>query len=93
MPRISDVGDNGSDGPTGSFFAGGSHEDELHKVVVDCVASRLYEEDVSPADRVQNLHCSISVAELGNDHPAELDAQVHGNFSGELRVSVAAEYS
>ena len=67
------------------------HHQQLHQVVVHRRRERLHDEHLAGADARAELDVQVVVAELGDGHAVERDAEQLGDVGGERAVRAARE--
>ena len=91
LPGVAVVGNHGRDAASGRALERVRHHQQLHQVVVGGSGSRLQDEDVLPADVLEELDAGLTVAEGPYLGLADLDAEVGGHVLREAGSRIARE--
>ena len=91
LPRVREQRDDRGDALGRGELRGLDHEEQLHDVLVDGLASGLHDEDVGAADRLVVADVRLAVRERADLGLAELDAELLRDALGEVGVRPPGE--
>ncbi len=92
LARVGEERDDGGDPLRGGELRRLHHEEQLHDVLVDGLATGLDDEDVGAADRLVVAAVGLAVCEVAQLDLAELDAELLGDPPREIGVRAAGEH-
>ena len=91
LARVGEEGHHSGDPSRRPGLAGGDHDAEVDKVIVDGASAGLDDVDILATDRVLDLAATLTDLELAQDAVAGRDAQDVADVLDQLGVRVAAE--
>jgi len=92
LTGIAKIGDDCGNTAGRSAAAGVDHNQQLHQMVIDGLAGRLNEKNVSTADSFFQGDGGFAVCKGTNGALSELNTKLIANGLGKGRIGVAAEY-